>query len=96
MQPQSKARFVGRIAGSAWVWLVALVPTARAQCAMCQASLANSEGGGSVISGFRQGIALLLLVMVVIGVFVWRVVRRAKTEFELRNSQDTQAVSTTI
>jgi hypothetical protein len=56
---------------------------ARAQCSMCQASLANAEGGFGVISGFRQGIGLLLGAIVILGVIGWAFVSRARVEFEL-------------
>ena len=68
-------------------------PLAIAQCSMCQASLANSENGGGIIAGFRQGIGLLLLVMTVLGGIGWAVVRRARKEFAISKSQHRTEVS---
>jgi hypothetical protein len=63
---------------------------ARAQCSMCQTSLANAEGSFGVISGFRQGIGLLLGVMLVLGVIAWTFVRRARLQFAFGASASNQ------
>jgi hypothetical protein len=59
---------------------------AHAQCSMCQASLGSAEASSGVISGFRQGIGLLLGAMVILGVIGWAFVRRARVEFALGTS----------
>lgn len=59
-----------------------------AQCAICQASLANAENSSRIAAGFKQGIALMFAVMALLGLIGWRMVRRARNEFETGNSQD--------
>jgi hypothetical protein len=41
---------------------VVLPVSVAAQCAMCRASLLNSQGGAELIEGLRQGIFLLLAI----------------------------------
>jgi hypothetical protein len=45
---------------------IGLPIAAAAQCAMCRASLLNSQGGTELIEGLRQGIFLLLAIPLLI------------------------------
>jgi hypothetical protein len=58
--------------------------TLLAQCSMCQASLANSEDGAGMIGGFRQGIGMLLGVMLLLGIAGWRYARGVRSNFAIR------------
>jgi hypothetical protein len=60
------------------VAIAALPLSAAAQCAMCRASLAHSEGGADLISGLQQGIGFLLAVPVVICALVVIMIRRSR------------------
>ena len=60
------------------------------QCSMCQASLANAEGGHSLITGFQQGIGLLLLVMGALGVIGWNVARGIRRQFLSRDCEESK------
>jgi hypothetical protein len=48
-----------------------------AQCAMCRASLLNSQGGAELIEGLRQGIILLLAIPLIIAASVLIRLKRA-------------------
>jgi hypothetical protein len=58
---------------------------ALAQCAMCRASLLNSEGGAELIAGLRQGVVLLLAAPLVIAAVVLIGLRRARAEAASRS-----------
>jgi len=56
-----------------------------AQCAMCQASLANANNSSALIAGFRQGIGLMLVVMCLLGAIGWIAARRTRLQFSSRD-----------
>ena len=80
---------------SAMITLMVPSLSAWAQCSVCRAALENAEGGGQMISGFNQGIGLMFAVMGVLGVIGWRIVRRARVEFGIRQLQHSTTVSST-
>ena len=62
--------------------LAALAPplfplSAWAQCAMCRASLLNSQGGGELLEGLRQGVIFLLAIPLIIAAMVLIRLQRA-------------------
>lgn len=75
--------------------VIAPFSSAWAQCSVCQAALANSEGGGQLIGGFQQGIVLMFAVMGVLGAIGWGIARRARAEFRIRQSQHSGTATAT-
>ena len=70
---------------------IGLPISAAAQCAMCRASLLNSQGGAELIEGLRQGIVLLLAIPLLITATVLiRLQRAAKVSEEAATGQRVQ------
>lgn len=67
----------------------------RAQCAMCQATLASSGDAGRLASAFQLGIGLMFAVMAGLAFIGWRIARRARARFQISKSQQCNAVSAT-